>query len=468
VQNNLPLTELLPNVSPPGELSPTPSARRSSPEELKPRNLSALLVAFHYPPCATSSGLHRSVCLSRDLPNFGWSPIVLTAHPRAYRERRDDQLSRIPLNIEVHRSFAIDTTRHLSLRGRYPGWMALPDPWVTWLAGAIPRGLHLIGKHRPDVIWSTYPIASAHLIGHALHRWTGVPWVADFRDPMTEIDADTQQKFPSNSRLFAVRRWIEKRTIQSCQRAVFVTPASLALYRNRYPEHAHRMRLVENGYDEQSFVDAEQARTLKSRSGEPLELVHSGTLYPGPDRDADAFLAALVQLRGAGKISAITLRVRLRATGYDDYYRERISYHGIGDLVKLEPSLPYNAALTEMLDADGLLLFQGSTSNSAVPAKLYEYLRARRPIFALVDERGDTAAVLRETNVGNIVPLHSIEQIAAGLLRYLEQIKHGTAPIASDIAIERHSRNHKALEMARLFEEIVPIRGLEEGRGSNV
>ena len=185
-------------------------------------------------------------------------------------------------------------------------------------------------------------------------------------------------------------------------------------------------------------------------------LVHSGTLYPGPDRDASAFLAALAQLRSAGVISSATLRVRLRATGYDDIYRERIAQHGVGDMVTLEPTIPYQAALAEMLDADGLLLFQGSTSNPAVPAKLYEYLRARRPIFALVDERGDTAAALRQANVGVRVPLDSSERIAAGLAEFLAQIRGGTMPAASAQEIERHSRRAKAVELSKVFEELCP------------
>jgi hypothetical protein len=299
-------------------------------------------------------------------------------------------------------------------------------------------------------------MATAHLIGYALHRLTGLPWVADFRDPMTEIDPDTKQKFPTDSRLYRVRHWIENLAIRNSQRAVFVTSGALKLYRERYPERASDMRLVANGFDEQGFVAAEKNHTARTPSRGPLELVHSGTLYPGPDRDANGLLEALAQLRQAGRISPETIRVRLRATGYDDYYRERIAHFGVGDLVTLETAIPYHAALAEMLDADGLLLFQGSTSNPAIPAKLYEYLRARRPIFAMVDERGETAAVLRNAGVGTRVPFGSSQQIAAGLLQFLDEVRNGTAPVASESEISLHSRKHKALEMAQVFQEIIP------------
>ena len=415
---------------------------------------SALLIAYHYPPCGGSSGLQRTLCFSRDLREFGWSPTVLSANPKAYREVRSDQLVQIPPDVPVHRAFALDTARHLGLRRRYIGWMALPDPWVSWLTGAVPLGLRLIRRLRPEVIWSTYPVATAHLIGLALHGLTGVPWIADFRDPMTEVDPTTGQRFPENPGLWSARRWVEEQTIRHCTRAVFVTPTAQQIYRNRYPDRAADMILIGNGYDEDNFVAAERLRSAKRRDSGPLVLVHSGTLYPGPDRDPSAFLNALAKLRDSGAISSTSVHVRLRATGYDDVYRKRIALLHLEDIVTLNPVIPYQAALAEMLDADGLLLFQGSTSNPAVPAKLYEYFRARRPIFALVDEGGDTAAALRRANVGVRAPLDSPEPIAAALVDFLEKVRSGSMATASSQEIQQHSRRSKALELSALFTEL--------------
>jgi hypothetical protein len=150
--------------------------------------------------------------------------------------------------------------------------------------------------------------------------------------------------------------------------------------------------------------------------------------------------------------------VILRASSSEDLYQKQIREWGIEGIVTLEPPLGYNRALAEMLSVSGLLLFQGRDSNPAIPAKLYEYLRARRPIFALVDNQGETAALLRETKVGTFVPLDSTEKIATGLLEFLEKIRSGTAPVASDEEIERHTRRNKASELACLFEEVVAAR----------
>src|SRR6266404_4581210 len=109
------------------EENPLLSGAEAHAHETKPESPRALLVAYHYPPCITSSGLHRSVCLSRDLRDFGWCPLVLTANPRAYRERRDDQLARVPKDVVVDRAFALDTLRRACGTPSYPQVAAYGD-----------------------------------------------------------------------------------------------------------------------------------------------------------------------------------------------------------------------------------------------------------------------------------------------------------------------------------------------------
>ena len=174
-----------------------------------------LMVAFHYPPFVGGSGIQRTLKFSSYLPSYGWLPIVLSANPLAYVQFGNDQVHEIPKNVSVTRAFALDTARHLAIHGFYPRWLALPDRWVSWWLGAVPAGLHLLRKYRPEVIWSTYPIATAHLIGLTLHCLTGVPWVADFRDSMTE------EHYPPDSLTRQTYRWIERQAVIRSSRLVF-------------------------------------------------------------------------------------------------------------------------------------------------------------------------------------------------------------------------------------------------------
>jgi hypothetical protein len=141
-----------------------------------------LMIAYHFPPLRGSSGIQRTLAFSRDLREHGWHPIVLTVNPRAYPNTGADLMNDVPADVPVHRAFALDTSRHLSIRGRYPKFLALPDRWSSWSLGGIPAGLGLVRRYRPQVLWSTYPIATAHLIGLGLHSITGIPWVAGDRE----------------------------------------------------------------------------------------------------------------------------------------------------------------------------------------------------------------------------------------------------------------------------------------------
>ena len=411
-----------------------------------------LMVAYHFPPMNVSSGIQRTLRFAQYLPEFNWEPMVLSAHPRAYPGISQASIAEIPANLHVTRAFAFDAAKQLSLFGRYPRFLCVPDRWWSWWLGAILPGLALIRKFKPDVLWSTYPIASAHLIGYTLHRLTGIRWVADFRDPMAQVG------FPSDPLTHRSYEWIEYHTLKHCKQAVFTTPGTVQLYQERYPDiPKSRFTIVENGYDESAFAGAQQtsdATDTPRAAGAPLVLVHSGTVYQS-ERDPRPFFGALAQLRKSGQIKPGELKVVLRATGCDDYLRTLIEGCGIQSMVTLEPTVPYRAALAEMLTADGLLVLQAANCNYQVPAKLYEYLRAGRPILGLTDPVGDTAAVLRSAGIDTIAALDSQEAIAQLLIRFLGLLREKRAPVARAAYVAASSRQAKTREMAKVFDDVV-------------
>lgn len=406
-----------------------------------------LMVAFHFPPQRGSSGIQRTLRFTQYLPGSGWAPLVLTAHPRAHEATGQDQMSEIAPATVVRRAFALDTARHLAWRGKYLGWMALPDRWVSWVLGAVPAGLGMIRRYRPQVIWSTYPIASAHLVGLALRRLTGLPWVADLRDPMLD------DSHPSGRLKRAVAGWIEAQTLRHCSRAVCTTPGAVRAYRERYPElPPGRLCLIENGYDEQAFTAVE--KRARPASGGPLTLLHSGIVYPS-ERDPRPLFAALAALRARGRLARTNFRLVLRAAVHEAWLAQLAREHGIEDIVEIAPPLPYGAALAEMLDAGALLVLQAANCNAQVPAKLYEYLRARRPILALTDAAGDTARLLRQAGIDTIGPLDDAEGIVAALERFLDLVASGQAPLAPESVVQAQERRARTLQLAALLDAVV-------------
>jgi hypothetical protein len=401
-----------------------------------------------------SSGIHRTLNFSRHLSQFGWQPIVLTVTPGAHATLDPRGDARLPATAVVERALALDAARQLSIGGAYPKLIALPDRWISWWPSGVLKGLRLIRRHRPALLWSTYPIATAHLIALTLHRLTGLPWITDFRDPMVERDPLTGEEYPYDPTVRRVNAWIESAAVRRSVRAVFTTPGTARMYADRYPElPAQRWQVIENGFDEESFLAVGDSARAPANSSRPLKLLHSGILYPG-HRDPTAFFDAVAQLRHRGAISASSLQIVLRASGFEDVYGAQIRERGISDIVSLEVSVPYEQALAEMLAADGLLIFQASNCNWQIPAKAYEYLRARRPILALTDPDGDTARLLRSDGVDTIAPIDSRELIAQAIADFLARIRAGNAPLPDATRVMRHARRNRTAELAALLDSV--------------
>ena len=409
-----------------------------------------LLIAYHYPPFAGSSGLQRTLKFTKFLPRFGWEPIVLTVDPRAYTQTSTGQIDEIPENMPIKRCLALDSARHLSMFGKYPAFLANPDRWSSWQICAKSSGRKLIREFGVQAIWSTYPIATAHKIGSALADSTGLPWIADFRDPMVYSD------YPPDRRQ---RKWfssIEAKAIKDATRCVFTTLGTQKMYLDRYPElEPETCRVIENAFDEETFARSESwASKPKPTKGRSLILLHSGLLYPN-SRDPSDFYAAIASLKNAGAFKKQEIRIVLRATGYDELHRDLILANGISDITKISPPLDYGEAISEMQRSDILLLIQGSNCNYQIPAKFYEYLRCKRPILALTDPDGDTANVVRNSGAGAIIPLNDQKAIERELPVFLKQVANGTAPVASTEIIEENTRLNRTESLAELLTSMV-------------
>ncbi len=414
-----------------------------------------MLIAYHFPPVRVSSGLQRTLSFARDLTPHGWRPMVLSIHPRAYVATSDGQLADIPEEVDVVRAQGWDTARHLSVWGRYWGLLALPDRWVSWWFGGVFAGLRMIFKHKPKVIFSTYPIATAHLIALTLHRLTGIPWIADFRDSMTE---DHYPREPRRRRVF---RWIEGKTLRHCSKAIFTTPSALKMYQQRYPDlDASTWVLIPNGYNEDIFKEIDRGAATRpepeksqlggidsSSTPRRYTLLHSGVLYPA-ERDPNPFFRALAALKSKGIIDAKRINIILRATGHDALYRPILKQLAIEDLVTLADGVDYRSALSEMFEVDALLVFQSAGCNHQIPAKIYEYFRSAKPIFSLTDKAGDTASVLRDVGIEDIVPLDDQTSIEKGLRVFLDKLQAGDAAVADTEITRRYSRQHASKRLA--------------------
>lgn len=418
---------------------------------------SVLYIAFHYPPILGSSGVHRTLAFTRHLENNGWEVKVLTASLKAYHNWSESQLSFIPKNVQIIRAFARDVSRHFSWRGKYLNQLALPDNWQSWIVGGVFSGLVSILRNKPDVIVSTYPIASAHIIAYVLHLITGVPWVSDLRDPMAQVG------YPSNPQRKRIYEWIERKIVEHCRFAIVTAPGAIELYRQRFPEIDKDLwQIVPNGFDEKIFdqlrLPAAGPRKKADRDN-PYVVLHSGVIYPD-ERDPSQLFIALFELKHEGKHNIENLQLRLRATGNDELYQHQIEQLDITDIVKIEPPVPYLRALEEMLNVDGLLLLQADNCNYQIPAKAYEYIRAQKPVLALTPAAGDTGQLLAKAGVADISPLDDKAQIKIALLQFLDKLDRADFISMDQENIKLYSRQFQAVKFQELLEKAIASKSL--------
>ena len=250
---------------------------------------------------------------------------------------------------------------------------------------------------------------------------------------------------------FRLARRIERKTMDAAARVVFTAEYTREIYSARYPGLRDKSVLIPNGYDEANFPKRQKDDT---RSTKCLTFVHSGALQPA-GRNPRSFFEALSKLKEKRTICASRLQIVFRASGFEEEYRKMADDLGVSDLVALKGYIPYDQAIEEMANADALLVFQGSAFNHAVPAKLYEYLYARKPILGILDKTGETQRVLKDVGITNTASIHDAEEIAKLVGVVIDTIGEESPFLGNPLAIEQYSRRNQTRKLRSILEEIV-------------
>ncbi len=402
-------------------------------------NRKVLLIAYHFPP-AGGSGVRRTFAYARYLSEYGWEPIVLTGRHRAEAVSTKNLGSMLD-GVKIYRSAAPYLPSLLSIRGRYPGFLGWPEGRLPWWFTGVPKALSVIRRERPAIIWCTYPIPTALLIGLTVSRMASLPLIADLRDAMTD------DKFPLEPARRKIYQWIERRICHAARRVVFTAEGTRQMYRKRFPELPEsRWQVLPNGYDEEMFG----ADALPRKQGDKRVLLHSGLIYPS-ERDPADFFAAVKQLVEKGYLTADRLEIRLRSPGHPEQFQAMIDALELSSIIRIAPPLDYREALAEMFTVDGLIVLQGASCNHQVPAKVYEYLRAGTPILGLTDPEGDTGRLLKQFGVRQIARLNDAGEISRNLKQFLIDIEGGAHEPPNIESLREFSRQTQAGKLAELL-----------------
>jgi glycosyltransferase involved in cell wall biosynthesis len=408
-----------------------------------------LLVTFYFPP-AGGAGVQRPLKFAEYLAEAGVDVHVLAPDDPRWIHR-DERLI-VPPSVDVRRA------RYVGPRGRLPAEelygrrgldrlarrlalaprrFLVPDENVTWLATAIPRAVKIIRRERIDVVLTTSPPSSVHLIGAAAQRLTGVRWVADVRDSMVAQHSFRVERAAvrlKEQTHAAVARVVARRA----DAVVAVTETIADEMRARGPVFT-----IPNGVDFEDFAG------LEYRPGERFRLTHTGSFFA--QRTARPVLEAL-----ARSDPDVVLRF---AGDFRRAERETAAQLGLGDRLELTGFLPRRHTLELQRSSEALLLLLpevGERGKDVPSGKLYEYLAAERPILAAVPPDGAAARLIEATQSGVVVPPDDVDALAAALGELVQQWRGGTltAPRLTDEWKERLSRRTRAQELLAALERV--------------
>ena len=227
-----------------------------------------------------------------------------------------------------------------------------------------------------------------HLLGLWLKRRHNLLWVADFRDPWTSGDPTC---LANSNRSW--EPWAEASVLSNADVIIANTRGALDLLVSAYPQHAAKVVAITNGFDPDVFANVSPSATVS----QAVDVVHTGEIYA--NRNPQPLLDAVRLLVPAGLTGGKRFRVRFigRMGSGASQLAELIHGQGLDEVVSILGQLPYARSIEEMTRADILLLLDTPGRRAGVPAKLYEYLGAGRPILALADPGGDVASILRES-----------------------------------------------------------------------
>lgn len=413
-----------------------------------------LVVAFHYPPDNTSTGVLRTAKFTEYLPGQGWRSQVISVPESVYASVDPNWVGHTSRDIQVERVWACDVKQTFGIRGFYPKWISYPDRYWPWFFAARKAGVAAIGNRGIQAVYTTYPMPTAHLVGWALKRASGLPWVADFRDPWA-----IRSGAPALDWLDAR---LEGMVVAAADRVICNTPAMRRNFLSRYPALAQdKFVTITNGYDEPDFVG------LVPTAQEKYEILYPGGI-DGQFRNPRPLLEAIALAINQGKLDKNDLQITFLGSenyGVSREFQNDLAHFELATVTQVIPQrIPYKESLGRMAGAGLLVVMTDHRQRTEemdwpsmqVPAKLYEYLRLGRPILPLV-RQGAVAELLND--VGGVAPVSpgDIEAVASriGESYRTRTVAPGAGNAIVPEVIRRYSRENLTAMLARELDALV-------------
>lgn len=372
-----------------------------------------LFITYYWPPSGKAS-LHWPLKIIKHLPSFGWKPSVLTVYEDTFSQRDDTFSNEISAETKVVRAKSIEpfdiyrkligkskedqliasetiSIKNKSFSHRLSIWIRMnlfiPDARIGWYFPAVKAGMEYLKKENIDTVVSIGPPHTAHLIGKKLSSKFSIPHIPVFIDPW--VDISYYRNFKRSKLTLSVDNRLEKSVLKNAASVVFVTETMREDYEKKYSFVKSKSNVLYWGYSEEDF--RMEDRGWKTEEGKEEVILHAGNIfdYQNPKH----FWITLKNEIDKGR------KLKLVFVGtVSPEIKQSIINSGLARITEYKGFLPYNEVIREMMNASYLLVC--ATEPRHVPGKLFEYLRAGKPIIAFGDGNEEVKRILTVANAG--------------------------------------------------------------------
>ncbi len=424
--------------------------------------MKALIITYYWPP-AGGSGVQRWLKFVKYLPGYGVTPVVYTAADPQYAMTDRSLEGEVAADLEVIREKVPEPNRwlgkfssrqkqasagFLDSRPSFPNRILLyiranffiPDARRFWVRPSVKVLSEYLKENEVDLVITTGPPHSVHLIGLALKREFGLPWLADFRDPWTSIDYF--DNLPLTASSLSKHQRLEREVLSTADRVVVVGEQM----RKEFLRFNDKVLVVPNGYD--TVVEEADPSSLD----EEFTLTYAGLM--NADRNPELFWKVLGEMVKGDPDLARDLRLRLIGSCSNEVL-ESLEKHGLKGHLEDLGYLDHKEVSRFQRSARVLLLVvnQVPSARGIVTGKIFEYMSARRPVLAIGPTDGDLAEIVRQTQCGTVIDFEDEKKMRNTIQELYRSFRTNELKVNPG-NIEKYHRKNLTGDLAAILKEM--------------
>jgi len=428
-----------------------------------------LIISYYWPPSG-GAGVQRWLKFVKYLRNFGWEPVIYTPGNPEFPELDHSLAKDIPAGIEIlkqtiwepydtykkllgqrkdekiNAAFLSEKKKNSALENLsvwIRGNFFIPDARKFWIKPSIKFLTGYLKENPVKAVISTGPPHSMHLIALEVAERVNIPWLADFRDPWTNIDFYKDLKL--TSRADAIHRKLEKQVLSQADVVTVISPGMAADFGRI---HERTYEVITNGFD-----PGDTGQSHPPSPDKKFSIAHIGTLVSS--RNPETVWIALQDIVATDPEFASDLEIKL--VGKVDYkVMESLEQRGLSGFVRKIDYMPHDEVVKYQQQSRVLLLIINNTPNAKMilTGKFFEYLAAGRPILCLGPADGDAAAILAETQAGLLADFGDVSTMKEHIRSLYNDYVCGSVSTKSK-GIELYSRKELTGKLAKLLDGLL-------------